>query len=858
MRETFKTSRAMEYFSEAELTTQMGLSRDLWGKAILKELIDNALDICESLKKPPEIEIELTSDSFSVRDNGSGLPETTLIDSLDYEIRVSDKQCYVSPSRGQQGNALKTIWAAPFVANGKKGIIEVLTESYGSRIEVTLDAIANRPVIERYKIDPLDTPGTLIRVISPELRGLLRGEIVRLIEDFSVFNPHATFTLKSGNKIRSFPAIAPFKKWTPADPSSIYWYNLESFKGLISAYIANDRESGKLTTIREFITQFDGLKRTEKQKLIGSGMAPAKRLEDLATANGLDTELVGKLMELLKSHSEPVKPERLGVIGRESLETCFQAAIASGIDKYKKLSGYCDDGLPWVVEIGLARLYEEYERQLFWGVNFTPLIGSIPYSLSRLFGSENILIEDSDPIALMIHLAIPKIPFNDRGKSQVNIPREVLAAIQSGLEFVAKDWAKVKRKKKREDRVTWREINGDRPIKDKRVTVKDAAYSVMERAYLAVSDNRRLPANARQLMYYCRPLIIELTGKTRPWSSDNYFTQELLPTFIRDNPELTANWDVVYDSRGQFSEPHTSQLIQLGTLKVRHYLKTWRSPNLNFDHDSNFIIPSTIVTNGPKHRFNYALFIEKEGFLPLLESANIANRFDIAIFSTKGMSNTAARQLVEHLARENVTILIAHDFDKSGMTIARTLANDTSRYQFQIKPEVIDIGLRLEDVYDWGLGSEPVDYGKSDPRPELRACGCSEDEINFLARSHYGETFKGDRVELNALTSPQFIEWLENKFSEHGVTKVIPSESDLEAVYHLQCQRVHLENFYRENLTPLIEAEVNRLKALETSPPDGLTEAIANELEKDPAIPWDLALWRIVQKSVTPPDHLAS
>src|ERR1700759_3498962 len=51
-------------------------------------------------------------------------------------------------------------------------------------------------------------------------------------------------------------------------------------------------------------------------------------------------------------------------------------------------------------------------------------------------------------------------------------------------------------------------------------------------------------------------------------------------------------------------------------------------------------------TMGPQHRYAAVLFIEKEGFAPLLRAARIAERFDIAIMSTKGMSTTAARQLL--------------------------------------------------------------------------------------------------------------------------------------------------------------------------------------------------------------------
>ena len=43
----------------------------------------------------------------------------------------------------------------------------------------------------------------------------------------------------------------------------------------------------------------------------------------------------------------------------------------------------------------------------------------------------------------------------------------------------------------------------------------------------------------------------------------------------------------------------------------------------------------------------------------------------------------------------------------------------------------------------------------------------------------------GKRVELNALTSRQFIDLIERKLAEAGVRKVIPPKNDLEAAYRL-------------------------------------------------------------------------
>jgi Histidine kinase-, DNA gyrase B-, and HSP90-like ATPase len=59
------------------------------------------------------------------------------------------------------------------------------------------------------------------------------------------------------------------------------------------------------------------------------------------------------------------------------------------------------------------------------------------------------------------------------------------------------------------------------------VSIKDAAWSLMEDAYRKASGEGRYPANARQVMYAARPEILRLTGKDK--LDDAYFTQVLLP-----------------------------------------------------------------------------------------------------------------------------------------------------------------------------------------------------------------------------------------------------------------------------------------------------------------------------------------
>jgi hypothetical protein len=178
-----------------------------------------------------------------------------------------------------------------------------------------------------------------------------------------------------------------------------------------------------------------------------------------------------------------------------------------------------------------------------------------------------------------------------------------------------------------------------------------------------------------------------------------------LPDFIEQNPDLTRDWDVVFDARGSFFEPHTDREVSLGTVDVRKYLGDRTSRKWPISVEPGFLSQ----THGPEHRYSNILFIEKEGFGPLLRRARIAERFDVAIMSTKGMSTTAARLLLDRLAPKIEKVLVLHDFDVSGFSIFGTLGSNGRRYRFRNAVHLIDIGLRLADVTSMDLQSEPVE-----------------------------------------------------------------------------------------------------------------------------------------------------
>jgi hypothetical protein len=338
-------------------------------------------------------------------------------------------------------------------------------------------------------------------------------------------------------------------------------------------------------------------------------------------------------------------------------------------------------------------------------------------------------------------------------------------AILFGLRTVTKDWAKQRKAEERD--ASRRAYRYQRLVRVREWSIKEVAYEVMDQAYLKASANGTLVTTARQVMYAARPLIQQRTDKRL---DDQYFTQQLLPNYINARG---VPWDIVFDDRGHFREPHTGRSIGLGTLAVRDYLGNMHEPQF----DEAEFSEAEVKTYGPECRFGAVLFIEKEGFLPLLQQAGIAKRYDLGVMSTKGMSNTAARRLVDDMCGQHqIPLLVLHDFDKSGFSILGTLSESNRRYLFRHQISVIDLGLRLDDID--GLQSEDV-FDRGSPaknRENLRSNGATAEEIEFLLEQ---------RVELNALASDELVAFIERKLAEQGIAKVIPRKEQLEEAYNL-------------------------------------------------------------------------
>ena len=324
-RQTFSTSRELEYFSEAELTTQTGYGKEEWWPGVVgKELVDNALDACEQAGTPPFITVDFQGDSLTVADNGPGLHPDVLERILDFSSRTSDKAAYVSPTRGAQGNALKTVLAIPYVFGGRTaGQVEVESGDLRHTIVVSTDHVLQQPQVDHRQESIVRNGGTLVRVnvdaASSKALEPDPGFLQNLVRDYSLFNPHATFYLLIHGERAAVEATTPeWRKWLPTDPTSAHWYNHERLETLIGCCIGAERDGGRVRSVREFVSEFRGLSSTAKQKQVieKAGLQRAC-LHDLASNSHFDHKAVAGLLAAMRELSAPVKPELLGLLGKE-------------------------------------------------------------------------------------------------------------------------------------------------------------------------------------------------------------------------------------------------------------------------------------------------------------------------------------------------------------------------------------------------------------------------------------------------------------------------------------------------------------------------------------------------------------
>jgi hypothetical protein len=407
----------------------------------------------------------------------------------------------------------------------------------------------------------------------------------------------------------------------------------------------------------------------------------------------------------------------------------------------------------------------------------------------------------------------------------MNIDKDDIFAV---VKPVVKEWTKQRKAEERGKRSR----DSRRYIYSKRVNFTSVAAEILPSAYRHASydpkKDKNYSVSKRQMFYACREQFREKTGREIKWE---HFSSTLLVQFRNRHPELTEGWEITADPRGTFIIPNCGheEEIPCGTLHINRYLGEIAEPIDPFEIDAE--LPVEFPSKRPGQRYQALLYIEKEGFGPIIKEAGIAEKFDIAIISNKGQSVVAARRLIDECCYvgSGCPLLIVHDMDKAGFEIASRLTtvadwareNDRVTYEFKNEIEVFDLGLTLKDALKYNLQNE-----------RFRFCGHFQDDT-YATEEEQKFLKSGRRIELNAFTSPQFVEWLEFNLSQY-LKKFVPTDDVLEDAYR-RAIAVALINAKIEEAREAAIAVALRIKI-----PKGLREKL-----QQADVPWDKALYEL-------------
>jgi hypothetical protein len=319
-----------------------------------------------------------------------------------------------------------------------------------------------------------------------------------------------------------------------------------------------------------------------------------------------------------------------------------------------------------------------------------------------------------------------------------------------------------------------------------------------------------------------RKLIQPYTSKDLDYV---YFAQDLLVQYQREHGALRG---LYADPRGVLYEPHTGRAIPLGTMAVEVY-------------------------QFPAWRYDKILYVEKKGLWPILQDAQLAERYDMAVVAGEGYATEAIRVLFQHANTEQqYQLFVLHDADPDGYNIARTLREETDRMP-GYAVEIHDLGLTIEEVLALGLDTEEFTRQKALPSGLVLS---EASQVAFAGRRLGPKSWIAQRVELNAFSAPALVTYLEQQLQRAGVRgKVIPSAKALPALA-IRAYRQELDTLARWALAALLQTDAIVDQVIEhfadRMPLDDARTWIEEALTEIPTLAWDRALARKIASLAWP------
>jgi hypothetical protein len=556
----------------------------------------------------------------------------------------------------------------------------------------------------------------------------------------------------------------------PADQSALYWAQLacrlaqgKSYAGRSSPWWYDVPQFQELlyasgtTPVRELIANLDGCTGGNAGEIV----AAAKL--NRAICKSATCDQATNLLEAARRCARPVTAVRLGAVGPDAFPD-YAYARSSGVARFGSIALQAE--IPFIVETWAK---QHPDTRLVACINRTPVTGDIHAAREKrdidAFGCGLAHTVAQMPIEahfnIVLNIISPYVPITSDGKAPNLWPF---------LDVIATVVQKVVRKARRPTSGTGH------------TSIKDIVLDNLDAAIADVSGDGEFRFNQRQVLYVLRKIVNDETGKVLTTGNFN----SIITEYEDEHGEIPLMYR---EPRGSIYHPHRGDTISLGTLTVETYER-------------------------PIWTFNKFLYIEKEGFSEALKDSGWAERHDCALASSKGFTTRAVRDLVDKLAEhdEPVTIFCVHDADAYGTMIYQTF-QEATKARGARKIRIINLGLEPWEAVEMGLEVEEVEE-KDRHKPVANYVFQHRDG------AHWQQWLQTHRVELNAMTTPRFIAWLDGKMAAYD--KLIPPpdvlETELNARVEAKVRDAVIERILREaNAEAQIAAAVANIETPDTA-----------------------------------------
>lgn len=563
------------------------------------------------------------------------------------------------------------------------------------------------------------------------------------------------------------------------------WYDSDSFFGLLQTIPTH-------ISWHQFLEVFEGIS-PAKAKMLAKNMA-------VASPTLTDRSQADLLLSQLRESAKEIAPKKLGHVG--TLPEFPVYLKEYGAFTIQPNKGALSAEIPVVIEV-FARNDGQQQTQFF--VNKTPITGEISLIYGEkkvsLFGCGLNEFLETPKLktypTIWINIITPYMPIVSNGKEpDMAVVAELLSKIIPKALVTLK---KHNPQSSSQEMLFWQE----RSPSQKQVVIEHVNQGIAK-----ASGEGLYRYSLRQLYYVLRPIVIEKTGKELKYAN--------FSNIITDyEQELGQDLDGIYrDERGTLLHPHSHQEMKLGTKNVEKYRR-------------------------PVYNFNKILYSEKEGFFEILKEAGFCERHDCALLTSKGFASRAARDVIDLLAttEEELIFFCIHDADISGTLIYQALQGAT-RARPERKVKIINIGLEPWEGLQMGLEVERLEKeSKKNPAQyvlnyEQQPDGLKPiDVIPTTYFSTWTEWLRNFRIELNAMDTPTFIKWLDQKISQYDNGKVVPNPTYLRQEAESVIE-VNLKQQIKEELLKQMRIEEQVLQRFKNLYPQLVNQVDAAEIEK--------------------------